>query len=81
MAATPTAGVVDVRLSRQQFGDFPRSEFHFFASANTVAEGKPELLIYFLGVPDTTPEFATAATLDRYLADRIERARAAQGTR
>lgn len=81
LAATPTAGVVDVRLSRQQFGDFPRSEFHFFASANTVAEGKPELLIYFLGVPDTTPEFATAATLDRYLADRIERARAAQGTR
>jgi len=77
LAATPTGGGVDVRSPRQPFGDFPRTEFRFYASAGT---DSPQLVVYFLGVPDTTPEFTTAAALDRYLADRVERARAAKGT-
>ena len=36
----------------------------------------PRLVVYFLGVPDTTPEFATEANLSAYLADRIARIRA-----
>ena len=34
------------------------------------------LAVYYLGVPDTTPEFATEASLAAYLADRIARMRA-----
>jgi hypothetical protein len=79
VTATPIGGGVDVRSSRQQFGDFPRTEIRFYASAGAAAEDKPQLVVYFLGVPDTTPEFATASALDRYLAGRIERARAAKG--
>jgi hypothetical protein len=33
------------------------------------------LTVFYLGVPDTTPEFADAAKLDAYLAERLERAR------
>jgi hypothetical protein len=29
--------------------------------------------VFYLGVPDTTPEFANGASLDAYLADRIAR--------
>lgn len=79
LTATPIDGGVDVRSSRQQFGDFPRTEIRFYASASAAAEDKPQLVVYFLGVPDTTPEFATASAIDRYLAGRIERARAAKG--
>jgi len=79
LAATPIDGGVDARASRQQFGDFPRTEIRFYASARTAAEDRPQLTVFFLGVPDTTPEFTTAAALDRYLAGRIELARAAKG--
>ena len=78
LAAAAIDGSVDVRASRQQFGDFPRTEFRFYAAAAAAVEDRPQLAVYFLGVPDTTPEFATAAALDRYLADRIERVRAAK---
>ena len=37
------------------------------------------LLIYYLGVPDTTPEFADAAKLDASLSERTARARTAAG--
>jgi hypothetical protein len=79
LATTRIDRGVDVRASRQQFGDFPRTEIRFYASASAVADDRPQLAVYFLGVPDTTPEFTTASALERYLADRIERARAAKG--
>jgi hypothetical protein len=79
LAATRIDRSVDVRASRQQFGDFPRTEIRFYASASAAADDRPQLAVYFVGVPDTTPEFTTAPALDRYLADRIERARAAKG--
>jgi hypothetical protein len=79
LAAVSIDGGVDVRSSRQQFGDFPRTEIRFYASAAAAAENNAQLVVYFLGVPDTTPEFTTTAALDRYLANRIERARAAKG--
>ena len=39
------------------------------------------LVVFYLGVPDTTPEFATEAALDGYLADRIARLRASPGSK
>ena len=35
----------------------------------------PKLVVYYLGVPDTTPEFASATALETYLAARIAGAR------
>ena len=73
---TPTAGSIDLRVSRAHFADFPRTELRFYGSTPATADEMPRLTIYFLGVPDTTPEFASEANLIAYLADRIARLRA-----
>jgi len=65
---------VDLEFSRAHFADFPRTEFRFAASE---AGAATVLTVYYLGVPDTTPEFPTRAALARYLADRLVRERAA----
>ena len=59
--------VMEVRLQRSGFADFPRTELRFFDSTGV----KPKLEVYYLGVPDTTPEFAERSKLDAYLAARI----------
>jgi hypothetical protein len=75
-AARSTAGLPDLVIPRAQFADFPRTELRFFAPGGAEA---PIVVVYYLGVPDTTPEFAAGAALDRYLGERIARARAATG--
>ena len=80
LKATPVGSGLDVRLPRPSFGDLPRTEFRFFRSAEEAQVGAPQLVVYFLGVPDTTPEFAEPAALDTYLAGRIERARTQKGS-
>ena len=79
LSATPTAGVVDVRVPRPQYADFPRTELRFYGSPGALQAGTPALLVFYLGVPDTTPEFATEANLNAYFVDRIARASAASG--
>jgi len=73
MAANP--GTTDVRGPRSRFADFPRTEFRLYASEATARSGTPALVVFYLGAPDTTPEFATEDKLQAYLADRIARLR------
>lgn len=75
LEATPIAGSVDVAVPRGQFADFPRTELRLFASEASMRAGTPALVVYYLGVPDTTPEFAARPALERYLAERIAGAR------
>jgi len=64
------ADAAEFRIARKTFADFPRTELLFFDAKS--APGAPAaLVVYYLGVPDTTPEFATEAALDAYLADRL----------
>ena len=77
LPSTPTAGAVDVLAPRPQYADFPRTELRFYSSG---AGAEPALVVFYLGVPDTTPEFATEANLNAYLVDRIARARATAGS-
>jgi len=70
---TMHTGSIDLIVSRARFADLPRTELRFYGSA---PDDAPRLTVYFLGVPDTTPEFASEATLSTYLADRIARLRA-----
>jgi hypothetical protein len=76
LPATPNAGSIELRAARAQFADFPRTELRFYESVAAAQSETPRLVVYFLGVPDTTPEFATEANLAAYLADRIARMRA-----
>lgn len=73
------AGPFDLRIPRPQFADYPRTEFRLFDSAAHATADAPQIVVYYLGVPDTTPEFADAAKLDASLSERIARARAAGG--
>jgi len=62
-AASALGTALDVRLPRAGFADLPRTELRF--------SGAEPLLVYYLGIPDTTPEFATAAALEAHLALRL----------
>lgn len=76
---TATAGPVEVRVPRSQYADFPRTEVRLYDSAASAQADTPSLVVFYLGVPDTTPEFTAEAALQAYFTDRIARMRAASG--
>jgi hypothetical protein len=67
----PSAGIVNLRMPRAHFAAFPRTELRFYAPASSPAARAESLLVFYLGVPDTTPEFVDEAKLDAYLRERI----------
>lgn len=67
VAPRPLEAQTDVAIPRASFADHPSTEFHFFASEQDAAANKPKLVVFYLGIPDTTPEFATRAQADTYL--------------
>jgi hypothetical protein len=71
---TQTAGgFQDIRTPRVSFADFPRTELHLRARADAP---HASVTIYYLGVPDTAPEFASEAALQAYLNQRLAQYRA-----
>ena len=64
----PLGAWADVKGPRPRFADFPRREIHLYATEAEWRARKPSLTVYYLGVPDTTPEFTSEAALDAYLA-------------
>ena len=67
---TPLATPTDVQLSRAQFADAPRTELRFHPPRAAVGS-EPTLIVYYLGVPDTTPEFSDAKSMDAFMGPRI----------
>jgi hypothetical protein len=77
--AIASTGSLDVRIARAQFADYPRTELRLFASAAAAQSGAPAFMIFYHGVPDTTPEFTDAAKLEAHLAARVAQARVTGG--
>ncbi|MCC7325922.1 MAG: hypothetical protein IT521_03855 [Burkholderiales bacterium] len=77
VAPTPIKRTLLVRLPRARFADLPRTEWRFYSAAATAVKASdvPVLLVYYQGVPDTTPEFKDEAALAASLDQRIARAR------
>lgn len=71
--ATASGDVAEVRAPRAHFAQFPRTEVRFYDSAAAAHEDKPALVVFFLGVPDATPEFTTEDRLQSYLTGRVLR--------
>ena len=69
----PLEGETDLSIPRASFADHPSTEFHFFARGEDATANKPKLTVFYLGVPDTTPEFARAGEAEAYF-DRLLRA-------
>jgi hypothetical protein len=81
LAMTQVAAGIDVRVTRAHFADFPRTEVRLYGMPEAGGTGAPALVVYYLGVPDTTPEFASEAALESYLVQRLARARADSGNK
>jgi hypothetical protein len=73
VAQRPLDGTADLAIPRAQFADHPSTEFHLFASAEDAAANKPKLTVFYLGVPDTTPEFASQAEAEAYLEKMLKK--------
>jgi len=56
-----------IESDRDSFADFTSREIHFYRSEADWRADKPAVTVYYLGVPDTTPEFASRDAMDRYL--------------
>jgi len=67
-----SAGRADVRIPRSLVGDFAHTELRFYSGS---PGAKPRLEVFYHGVPDTAPEFDDRARLDKYLDERIAKAR------
>jgi hypothetical protein len=71
MALRPLDRVTNLTVPRARLADHPSTEIHFFASAEEAAANRPKLTIFYLSVPDTTPEFSKSQDIDLYFARRF----------
>lgn len=79
-AAAP--GVIDVPSRRGRFADHARTEVRLYAGAKPGPGEAPALVVFYQGVPDTTPEFESDAKLAAWLEARLAKLRAsAKGTK
>jgi hypothetical protein len=73
VTARPLERETDIAIPRAQFADHLSTEFHFFSSADDVTANHAALIVFYLGVPDTTPEFAGQAEAEAYLAQMLRK--------
>jgi len=66
--ARPLESRIDLVVPRKAFADHPSAEIQLFRSEADALADRPALTIFYLGVPDTTPEFANTDDAERYLA-------------
>lgn len=74
---TPLGSGVQTSALRGSFADLPHRQFHFYAASQT----QPGLTVYFMGVPDTTPEFLADDVLAGHLEQAVARLKAAGGSK
>jgi len=65
----------DVRGPRSSFAEFPSREIHLYRTAAAWRAKSPALTVYYLSVPDTTPELASEASLRSYFSTARARIR------
>ena len=62
----PLQAEARVQSDRDTFSDLPSREVHFYRSEADLRAELPTLTVYYLGVPDQTPEFSSRAALGEY---------------
>lgn len=74
-SGTLTGPMVDVATPRGRFALHPKTEIFFYGSEEAFRAGKPSRQVYFLGLPDTAPEFLDHEKALAYLEKRTAEAR------
>ena len=77
VSGQPLGELVDVRALRTTFAEWPRRELSFYRTRQQLGAGVADLTVYYLGVPDTAPEFTSEVALQSYLAATTARLRGA----
>jgi hypothetical protein len=72
VAARALGATTDLVIRRARFADHPSAEIHLFAGDAEMAANRPALTVFYLGVPDTTPEFAAAGDAEPYFAQMLQ---------
>jgi len=62
---------VDILFKRSHFAQYPKTEIFFFKNAIPGEKEKASRMIYFMGLPDTTPEFLAVEKMEAYLRERL----------
>ena len=73
----PLHDCLDVRTPRGTFADFPRREIRLYRTDADWQAHQPSVMIFYLGLPDTTPEFTSEAALFTYLDDALAKVQGA----
>lgn len=73
LVAGDLSGPAEIRSSRATFAEFPRREIHLYGSADDLGHGRPVLTIFYLGIPDTTPELSSEGALAAYFRTALGR--------
>ena len=60
-------------LNRASFRDMMERKFFFYTSEENYKDKKPDMLVYYLSIPDTAPEFLEESELEDYFKDAIAR--------
>jgi hypothetical protein len=67
VATRPFDRQTDLIVPRSAFAETPSAEIHLFHTAEDLAGERPALTVFYLSVPDTTPEFTALTQADAYL--------------
>ena len=57
----------DVSIGRAKFADHPSTELHLFRDEASLRTNSAAMVVYYLGVPDTAPEFTAPEAMGAYL--------------
>ena len=73
LEAQPLRGKNRVLRARPEFQIFSNRRILFFTDESSAALGRPQLTVYYQGVPDTSPEFGNYDDLDAYFVQVMQR--------
>jgi hypothetical protein len=71
--AVPLQAEQTVRFVRSSFREKTGRRFLFYAAADEVERGRPVLVIFYQGVPDTAPEVLTEKEMEAYFETALSR--------
>jgi len=62
-----------LKLNRASFRDMMERRFFFYKTDESYKDEKPDMVVYYLSIPDTAPEFLEESKLEEYFKDAIAR--------
>jgi uncharacterized protein YukJ len=60
-------------LNRASFKDMMERRFFFYTTEENYKDKKPDMVVYYLSIPDTAPEFLKESELEEYFKDALAR--------